>query len=176
MTTKTTATPAIQCEVAPAGDMVNGGLRLTFANGKTMAMQLRDLTAEIIEQATLHGLKQKLVDAAAMSRNPDTGRSATIDDKYTAVREVYDRLLSGAWNKPREGGSAGTLLLQALCRVYATKTREELATWLAGKDKDEQAALRKNPKIAKVIEEIRAENVDPDAVEAADAMLDELND
>jgi len=123
----------------------------------------------------MHGLKQKLVDAAAISRNPETGRAASVEDKYQAVKTVYDRLLAGQWNAPREGGgTTGGLLLQALCRLLAgRKTVEELKAFLADRSDAEKAALRKNPRVARIILDIRAEQ-DKAAGIDTDAMLDEL--
>lgn len=160
-------TPAIECTT---GDKQ---LTIEFSNGQTIYVWLGELNSTIIEQATLHGLKQKLVDAAAISRNPDTGRSATIDDKYNAVREVYDRLLSGQWNKGRsDGGSSGSggLLFRALCQMYPNKTPEALRAFLDGKTKSECAALRATPKIATIIDTLRAPSGDVDT----DGLLAEL--
>lgn len=134
-------------------------LTLAFANGKTLRMEASTLSQEIIAAATMHGLKQKLVDAAAISRDPVTGATATIDTKYAAVREVYDRLLAGEWNKRREGGGGsgeGGLLYRALCKFYeGKKDAATVKAWLDGKDKAEQAALRANPKIAAIIDSLR---------------------
>jgi hypothetical protein len=155
--TTTTAQPAITCDV----DAKQGLLNIRFANGKTINMHVSELSEEIRGQAMLHGLKQKLVDAAAISRNTDTGRSASIDDKFDAVNEVADRLLAGQWNKSRATGeakAAGGLLFKALCRMYATKTPEFVRTFLDGKTKEEQAALRTNAKVAAIIAEIKAED------------------
>ena len=144
-------------------------LHLKFANGQELAITASQLTTHVMEYAIFHGLKQKLVDAAAISRNPETGRAATVEDKYQAVKTVYDRLLSGQWNAAREGGGAtGGLLLQALCRMYAgRKTPDELKAFLADKSDAEKTALRKNPRVAQIIEDIRAEtgkaaNIDTD--------------
>lgn len=144
-------------------------LHLAFANGRHLAMDASQLTSEIVAAATMHGLKQKLVDAAAISRNPETGRAATVEDKYQAVKTVYDRLLSGQWNATREGGgNAGGLLFQALCRMYqGRKTPDQLREFLADKSDAEKTALRKNPRVAQIIEDIRAEqgkaaNIDTD--------------
>ena len=144
-------------------------LTLTFANGETLIMRGDALNSDVQQYAMMHGLKQKLVDAAAISRNPETGRAATVEDKYQAVKAVYDRLLTGQWNATREGGgNAGGLLLQALCRMYAgRKTVDELKAFLADKTDAEKTALRKNPRVAAIIEEIRAEqgksaNIDTD--------------
>ena len=78
-------------------------LHLKFANGQELAITASQLTNHVMEYAIFHGLKQKLVDAAAISRNPETGRAASVEDKYQAVKTVYDRLLAGAWNATREG-------------------------------------------------------------------------
>ena len=149
--------------IGPMG--MGNSLTLDFDNGKTLTIKTDALPPEIVTQALLHGLKQKLVDAAAISRNPDTGRSATTDDKFAAVKEVYDRLLSGQWNKGREGGSGagnGGLLFRALVIMYPAKTPEQLRTYLDGLDDKQQAALRKNPKVAPIIAEIRAKSAKAD--------------
>lgn len=152
---------------------------LTFGNGKTLAIDATTLAGDIQAMATLHGLKQKLVDAAAISRNPDTGRSATIDDKYNAVKEVYDRLLAGQWNKGRADGTTGTggYLFRALCILYAARTPETIREFLTKKSKKEQATLRTTPKIKAIIDDLKladAEKGDGDGMDT-DAMLDELN-
>ena len=149
---------------------INGNtLTLTFANGETLTMRADALNSDVQQYAMMHGLKQKLVDAAAISRNPETGRAATVEDKYQAVNAVYNRLLSGQWNATREGGGGGGgLLAQALTRMYAgRKTAEDIKAFLAEKTDAEKTALRKNPRVAQIIEEIRAEqgkaaNIDTD--------------
>lgn len=151
----------------------NNALSLVFANGQTLKLPIGALSEGIIAQATLHGLKQKLVDAAAIARNPDTGRSATIEDKFEAVKAVYDRLLGGAWNAAREGagGGSGGLLFRALVKMYdGRKSPADIREFLEGKTDAEKAALRKNPKVSAIIETLRAA---PDT--DTDAMLDELN-
>ena len=157
--------------------IINNTLALTFANGETLTMRGDALTSDVQQYAMMHGLKQKLVDAAAISRNPETGRPATVEDKYQAVKTVYDRLLAGAWNATREGGGAtGGLLLQALVRMYAgRKTPDELRAFLADKTDAEKTALRKNPRVAQIIEEIRAETGKAASIDT-DGLLGELED
>ena len=159
-----TITATINNELGQRASLV-----LSFVNGAQLVLHPDELTGDITFAAIMHGLKQKLVDAAAISRNPETGRAATVEDKYQAVKTVYDRLLAGQWNAVREGGGAtGGLLLQALCRMYAgRKTPDELKAFLADKSDAEKTALRKNPRVAQIIEDIRAEqgkaaNIDTD--------------
>lgn len=151
-------------------------LSLTFANGETLIIHGDALHVDVQRYAMMHGLKQKLVDAAAISRNPENGRAATVEDKYQAVKTVYDRLLAGQWNATREGGGAtGGLLLQALCRMYdGRKTADELRTFLADKSDAEKTALRKNPRVAQFIEAIRAETGKAASIDT-DELLGELD-
>ena len=135
-------------------------LVIDFANGKRIELRPATLGPDIREQAMFHGLKQKLVDAAAISRDPETGRSATVEDKFRAVSAVYERLLAGQWNATRGEGTgvgAGGLLFAALMRLYPAKGADALREYLGGLTPGQQSALRKNPRVAPVIEEIKAE-------------------
>lgn len=154
MTNETTRTPAIDATTDTNALTVT----LAFSNGETLVIDATQLSRDIQAQATLHGLKQKLVDAAAISRNPDTGRTASVDDKYNAVREVYDRLLSGSWNKVRDGGAgngAGGLLFRAMQIAYPAKSAEAIREYLAAKSPAECAEMRKTTKLAAIIATLR---------------------
>lgn len=177
--TKNTETriPAISVET----DTDTMALVVTFGTGNTLDLTTAMLSTEVANQALLHGLKQKLVDAAAIGRNPDTGRSATMADKEAAVRDVFERIIGpdGRWNKGRgEGeGNTGGLLLSALCRLYPAKTSADLREWLGTKDAEQKKALRETPRIATIMAEIKAERAkDSDDAPDVDAMLGELND
>lgn len=173
--TKTANTPAIDATVLTEPSGTPYGLRLTFAHGEVLEITPGQLSADMRAHATIHGLKQKLVDAAAISRNTETGRAASVADKYDAVKEVYDRLLSGEWNKRREGGASasGGLLFRALCRMYdGKKTPDDIKAFLDAKTDAEKAALRKNSKVAAIIEEIRAESAKGDAATGEDLLAD----
>lgn len=181
-------THAIDTKKVPAIDTTmvqdeNGqivGIQLVFGGRADLSIQVNHtkLNPSILHQAMLHGLKQKLVDAAAISRNTATGASATIQDKYDAVREVAERLMAGEWNKRREAGAGsgpGGLLKAALIRLYAGRMNEEqLDAWLTAKTDKEKAALRKNPKVAEIIDTIRAERAKDTPAGAADDLLAEL--
>lgn len=169
MANPTKTLPAIAAEV-----MANGILQLDFANGEQLRIDPAALSDTIRMDAMLHGLKQKLVDAAAIARNKDTGRSATIDDKFDAVKEIYDRITSpnGTWNKVRGDGTAGSgLLVRALMQLM-DKTRSEIEAFLEPKSKEQRAALMVNPRVAPIIAQLKAQSVDKDV--DSDAMLEEL--
>lgn len=144
-------------------------------NLKPMIVTLENLHPIILMEAAAHGISQKIGDAAAISRNPDNGQSATVQDKYEAMLEVFNRITADdpSWNAIREGGGAGSLLFKALCRIKPKATPESIKTWLDAKSDDEKKALRKNPAIIKAMAEIQAENVDPNI--DTDELLDELD-
>ena len=154
-----------QTEVKPiptiAASVIDGSLVLNFSNGARVTVDPRELSMDIIREATLHGLKQKLMDCAAIPRDSVTGKSATVADKFEAVLECAERLLSedGTWNKTREstGGAnnKGGLLPLAVMELTG-KTREDVTVFLEAKTKDEITALRANPRIATIITRLSA--------------------
>lgn len=176
---------AVACEVSPEQGLMN----LTFADGRKLNLHVSGLSEAIRAAAMMHGLKQKLVDAAAINRDPETGKPATIQTKYDAVREVFDRITSanGTWNKVRGDGTgttgAGGLLYRALVRLYAeVQTPEQVRAYLTPLTAEQQAALRKNKKIAPVIEAIKVEDAErrreqgEDDEDVSDALLAGLGD
>ena len=167
--------PAVSATIICNPPDVPAGIELKFADERALVLLQQNLTPEILQYAMWHGIKQKLIDAAAISRNPATGRSATINDKFEAVQIVYDRLRAGQWNATRgEGGTGdGGLLFRALVALYPTKSPESLREYLNGKTPTEQAGLRKNPRIAAKIDELRAAGIDVD-YDAQNAELDNI--
>lgn len=140
---------------------INGQtLVMTFANGDTLEINAATLSKDIQNQAMMHGLKQKCIDAAAISRNTETGKSATVADKFAAVHDVVTRLKDGQWNKVREAGAGneGGLLIRALCELYPRQTRESLMEFLSKKTPAEKNALRAHPEVAKLIDSYRPKN------------------
>jgi len=181
----TSRTPAIAvtanvAESLSTVSIAHGVLFLTFADKTVSQLSTVDLSPEILSQALLHGLKQKLVDAAAIARNTDTGASASVEDKKEAVLKVLDRLMDGEWNATRatgEGAAKGSILLLALQRLQPARDPAELAGWLKARTDTERAALAKNAKLLPIIQTIQAERaaaaVKKSGVDS-DALLDGL--
>lgn len=149
------------------------GATFDFSDGSTVELAWAQLDNETRLRLMAHGLKQKTIDAGAIPRDEQTGRSAPVADKIAASMAVFQRVARNEWTAPREGGSGGrgSLLLRALMRLQPAKSREELAAWLAQKTKIEQAALRASARIAPIIEQIKSEaagciEVDTDALMA----------
>ena len=172
MATTTTTKKDIEASVTD-----DGALILEFRHGETLRIHPESLNPEIQRAAMLHGLKQKLVDAAAISRDTTTGRAATIATKFDAVREIFDRITgeNPSWNKPRAGGGGGQGGL--LARAIARYKNVELAAVKAHLDRltdAQKQALRVDPRVAAVINELRAEGAKPAGIDT-DALLGGLD-
>lgn len=169
--------PAMQVDIS--GDV----LSIVFSDGNEIVIDASKLSADIAHHAMMHGLKQKLVDAGAIARDVDTGKSATIRDKYNAVADVASRLIGTAeepasWNKPRaEGGgktSNNTLLARALMQLSG-KTLAVIAAFLDGKTSEQKNALKKDAKVAKIMLEMQMAKLG-DSTSNVDELLSELGE
>jgi len=145
----------------------NGSLVIRTVGHPAITVNPEALPPAIMAQAVLHGLKQKIVDAAALSRNPDNGQAASTADKYAAMAAVFQRLMDGNWNKPAgDGTGAGggnSVIVAALVRMTG-KTQDEVRAVIDAAVKRAQAAdsdlsetkaraavyaaFRANPKVA----------------------------
>lgn len=148
----------------------DAGIAFAIPGTDVIIVKFADLTPDVAHRALVHGLKQKIADAAAIERDPETGRSATAADKARAMRNVAERIIGGEWNATGGGTGEGRggLLYRALVQLYPTKSGDDIAAYLAGLTPKEQSALRLNPKVAPIIAGLRttpkATGVDSDAL------------
>lgn len=155
--------------------VTDAALSITTSAGDIF-IELDGLAPDIVRKLAMHGLKQKVCDAAAIPRDTETGLSATVEDKFKAMHRVAGALIAGEWGVKREAGSGGgarSLLLRALGRLYPDTPTATLEAKIAGWGKKQQAAMRRNPKIAAVIVEIQASDASRTGVDT-DAMLADL--
>jgi hypothetical protein len=156
-------------------DIMGSKLTITVSNGEFIELDVTKLSPAMQLQAMLHGMKQKIVDAAAIPRNTETGKSATISDKYEAMLEVANRVMFGEWNKARGDGSgkgSKSYLCEALMELYK-KDRATVTNFLKGKSADEKAALSANAKVVAIVARLQAEKVAASGIDS-DAILGEL--
>jgi len=158
----------IQSEIA------DGQLTILFSHGEVIKITADMFPDFIRDFAMLHGFKQKLVDAAAKSKV--AGASAPVEDKYTAVKTVYDNLLAGIWSAHGEGGSSqdGGLLFQALREISPDSTPDEIREMLAGLTPKEKDALRKDDEVAPIIARLKLAKSKPVASVNTKALLQGL--
>lgn len=142
-------------------DAATGTITLTIPGFKPRLVNVTMLADDIKTAAMFHGVKQKIVDAMALSRDTKTGKAASWADKHAAMTAMADRLERGLWNERGEGGGAeGGLLKQALRNLWPTKDAAEIDAFLKGLTDEEEKALRVNASPVKdEIDRIRASRV-----------------
>lgn len=151
-------------------------LEVAFREGAPLVIDASLFSPELLMRAALHGLKQKCVDGAALPRDTSNGRSASIEQKFEAVREIVTRLTTtGEWNAATKEREPGGQLLKALMRVYPDKGAVRIAAWLEKKSDAEKTAMRREPAIAAALEAIRAEEGRTSGIDTR-ALLAELDD
>jgi len=139
--------------------------------------------------AELHGWKQRLSDAGAMSRDPETGRPATAQDKYDAIFALAEHYQSGAveWSRVGGGGGGKSITIEAIARVkdvdYADAERmvtefadkaltlpDGTKVSFGGDRKKALAFLRDGKAVGEAILAIRAERQPKPKVDADNAL------
>jgi len=160
----------------PIADAIaNGALTVTFLNGgETLNFPLSDIPESTREMLFVNGVKQKLADSAADS---------AVDNR-TAYTELWNRLVAGEYNAPREGSGSGPRMgvfplayqrflaeqgVELSVEDIRARIVEKTAMFKARGDNFRASAL-KNPRIAAIAAEIESERAKP-VVAASDADL-----
>jgi hypothetical protein len=158
-----------------------GASTITFAvkGAGELILDMEKVSDDVATRAAHHGLIQRISDAAALSRNTDTGQPASPADKLEAMRRLVDHYNSGTadWALRAAGGEGkeGGITLRAVAAVQGVdvatmRTRlEELATKKETTTRALLAKLATQPAVAAKIAEMRG----PAAVDA-DALMGEL--
>lgn len=129
-----------------------GKLRLSFAN----------LSGAVRDRALAHGLVQRISDAAAKSRDPQSGKPAAASEKFAAMKELVDFYMSGTenWSLSRESeGRDVQLLIECLREVYPERSEEQLKEWLRKRSAADRKALLLSEKIKPIAERITKEKL-----------------
>lgn len=132
--------------------------------------------------AELHGWKQRISDAAAISRDEETGKPASPQEKLDAMRELVAHYESGLaeWSRVGQGGGGKSLTIEAIASIKGIEydqAEEYVADFAAkkyaGDTKKALAFLRTGSRVAEKMEEMRKARMPAPKVDA-DAALDEL--
>ena len=160
-------TRVIQTEIS--GDV----LTIRMAGQPTIRVDAATLSKDIQQQAMMHGLKQKIGDAAAAAKGTPPV------ERHAAMMVVVEALARGEWNAKRATGGAGDgLVVEALARAYgktlawADAQIDALAVKLKVERKVAVAKFKMADKVAAKIVEIMAERAGGNA----DALLSELSE
>lgn len=171
---KSNATMAVEI------DQPNNRITFSVRDVGDIVLDMTALSPDVLAYAAYHGMKQRIADAAAMSRNPDTGAPATPQDKFDAMQALVAHYATGTseWAvRVASGGAAkpSGLTLRALADVQGldiATMRSRLEALAERKATTTAALLRelaKAPAVAKRIAELKAAS-SPDA----DELLGEL--
>lgn len=157
-------------------------LKFAFTGVGDFTFDPDKVSAENRARAMVHGFEQRVRDAAALSVDRDTGKSATAQAKFDAAKRIADHLMSGAteWNlKPAAtGGLDAGLVIMAIMRVFRKSLDEAetvIATTMSKKGIERAAALKlwaNSKQVAAAMLEIKTERLN--TTEDADDLLDEI--
>ena len=162
----------------------NGGITFHVTGVGELSLPFADLSPEVVRRATIHGFIQRVSDAAALSRNADTGKPATPQEKFAEMEKLVAHYRTGTteWSVKRasSGGESreGGLTLRALASVQKTDVatmREKVEKMAEKTGVTTRAILAKLATQASVCAEIariRAQTVTVDA----DELLAELGE
>lgn len=122
-------------------------------------MRLDAVSESNKDRAMIHGFIQRISDAAAIGRDPETGKAADPATKLEAMSRLVAHYETGTteWSRVQAAGPRGGLLFEALCRMYPDKAADAIRTYLDGLSDKQQAALREDDEVAPVIAAIKAE-------------------
>lgn len=152
-------------------------LRFAFTGVGEFVFDPDTCSAENRARAMIHGFEQRIRDAAALSVDRDTGKSASPAAKFEAAKRISDHLTSGAteWNlkaapaarkaaPAARGTDSGTIII-AMMRALSKEVDEVEAILVATQDKrrlDRAGALKtweESKQVAAEILAIKAERL-----------------
>ncbi len=164
----------------------NGVLTFTVGTAGTVEVAVDSLPDDIKDRAMLHGLTQKVSDAAAMPKADLTGDPVKdAETKLAAMRAVAERIASGEWSK-RSGDGSGPVqgvIYRAFAEFVGNRakkakkdvpTEEAIRAVYDAKSRSDQLALRNVPEIAAIIERMKSERGTTGAEVDTTALLGEL--
>lgn len=157
---------------------------ITFAvaGEAALVLNLTQLSDEVAERAFVHGMVQRISDAAAMSRDPTTGKPATPADKRARMAALVEHYESGTadWNLKRAAGNGPGegLTIRAMGDVFHKLAEEcrDMVKALAAKrsitEREALAVFASSTEIAKRIAELRAERAAEAGISADDILAE----
>lgn len=148
-------------------------LTFAFAGVGQFVFDPDRVSAENRARAMMHGFEQRIRDAAALSVDRETGRSATAQAKHDAALRIAEHLMSGSTDWAiRVAASAGPdagLTLQAMMRALGKSLDDVeavIAATMTKREIDRAAALKlwaNSKQVAQAILDIKRERADAGA-------------
>lgn len=144
-------------------DIADDIIVFNVAGETPLPLHLGQMSDDIKTRAMVHGIVQKVSDAAAGSMTPA--------EKRAAMDAVVYRLNSGEWNKRSgDGTSQPSGLIARAVAEFSGKPLSTVQTFLGAKTRSEVLALRKVPEIATIMDRLRAETPAAKAVDTSELL------
>lgn len=143
---------------------------------EVIELDVEKVHEKIRARAAIHGLVQRISDAAAIPRDEETGKSATPEEKHAAMARLVAHYVGGAesWTLNREGAGgtravAGVQLLREALELWQPeKGAEKIAAWVKGLKPQQVAALMASQELKPHIDAVREKYLS-DAGQGVDA-------
>lgn len=145
---------------------LNGSVMTFNVEGAgSLDLDLSAVSEDLRNLAMAHGFRQKISDAAAM---PKGDPNNTPEGKLAAMTAVRDNLLAGTWAARSSDGSGPVsgiiyraferwVVEMATAKKAKAPDAKKIRAVYDAKERKEQLALRNIPRIAEIIEELKAE-------------------
>lgn len=142
-------------------------VQFILGNGLKVEADLAAMPSGMVEQLALHGLSQKVGDAAA-------GFSKAVDysGAFGAMQQVVDNLYAGQWSTRGQGGGISDLV-QAIAELRGVELDAAQAA-IDAMDEEQLKRVTSHPQIKAKVADIKAARLAKAAENAPD--LDELLD
>lgn len=168
--------------IKTAIDVQAGTVTFTATDGEQLVFRAANAHPDMRRYAEFHGWKQRLSDTAALSRNGQTGKSATDSERMGEIRRLAAYYESGAdsWSmrasgEPREVGGLVLRAVAAIQGVSVDEMRERLTAKAEKLETTERKLLNqlaKSPAVAAKMAELAP--VSEEEQLDADQLLEEI--
>lgn len=153
-----------------SANIEDGILTITTAGFPAIVVDPDHFSQSIKDYGFLHGMKQRIVDAAAL------GATATISEKYAAMQSLFAHMgATGEWRRTGQGdGTPGDgLLVRAIAEFNKCDLAE--SRHLVGlMDKKLQASMRGAAELKVIIARMKTEKARPTVAVDVTAILGSL--
>jgi hypothetical protein len=148
--------------VSTTVDATASQIKFDVVGAGSVVLRLGMLSDTIRQAAVLHGMKQRVSDAAAISRDPLTGKSASPSDKLAAMRELVEHYETGTTDWKRAGGGPGLsadamMLINCLRELYPSKSDGDIAALVGAMTAIQRKAMLIDERVAPIVLRINSE-------------------
>lgn len=132
------------------GEKFDQAKHVTF---DSIDFSLSELPQSIKDYAVFHGIKQKLADSLAFTK--EDKKSKTVDDAVDSLTSLWQQLKDGNWNAPTKAGrkSAPSVKLSDMESKFLEGVKTGVTTWEAANSLYSSMTGKQLPKLETTAEE-----------------------